>query len=62
MLRLMSNYDVSLVNDNMQEFNIKFHGPSDSKTLIINNSRHLNSSIYSTISRWDLEGSCRNSR
>lgn len=33
----MSNYDVSLVNDNMQEFNIKFHGPSDSKTIMMNN-------------------------
>lgn len=27
----MSNYEVSLVNDNMQEFNVMFHGPSDSK-------------------------------
>jgi len=26
---LMSDYEVSLVNDNMQEFYVKFHGPSD---------------------------------
>jgi ubiquitin-conjugating enzyme E2 H len=26
----MSDYDVSLVNDNMQEFHVRFHGPQDS--------------------------------
>ncbi|KAI8048549.1 ubiquitin-conjugating enzyme/RWD-like protein [Syncephalis plumigaleata] len=26
---LMSNYEVTLVNDNMQEFYVRFHGPSD---------------------------------
>ncbi len=53
----MSNYDVSLVNDNMQEFNVKFHGPSDSKTekpikqcLIFN--------LFSSFPRWSVEGSC----
>lgn len=30
----MSNYEVNLVNDNMQEFHVKFHGPSDSTILI----------------------------
>lgn len=27
----MSDYDVSLVNDSMQEFFVKFKGPEDSK-------------------------------
>jgi hypothetical protein len=27
----MSDYEVTLVNDNMQEFYIRFHGPEDSK-------------------------------
>lgn len=30
MFRLMGNYEVQLVNDSMQEFYIKFHGPTDS--------------------------------
>lgn len=30
-LRLMSDYEVTLVNDNMQEFYVRFYGPSDSK-------------------------------
>jgi hypothetical protein len=28
--RLMSDYDVKLVNDNMQEFHVLFHGPDES--------------------------------
>ncbi|KAH7059499.1 ubiquitin-conjugating enzyme/RWD-like protein [Linnemannia elongata] len=28
---LMSDYEVTLVNDNMQEFYVRFYGPSDSK-------------------------------
>lgn len=28
---LMSDYEVTLVNDNMQEFYVRFHGPTDSK-------------------------------
>jgi len=27
----MSDYEVTLVNDNMQEFYVRFHGPKDSK-------------------------------
>lgn len=27
----MSDYEVTLVNDNMQEFYVRFYGPSDSK-------------------------------
>jgi len=34
----MSDYEVTLVNDNMQEFYVRFHGPKDSKNqnLLIN--------------------------
>lgn len=28
---LMSDYKVNLVEDNLQEFNVKFQGPKDSK-------------------------------
>jgi hypothetical protein len=29
----MSDYEVSLVNDSMQEFYVRFHGPAESKLL-----------------------------
>lgn len=29
--RLMSDYEVTLVNDNMQEFYVRFHGPTESE-------------------------------
>lgn len=29
-IRLMSDYEVTLVNDNMQEFYVRFHGPTES--------------------------------
>ena len=28
---LMSDYEITLVNDNMQEFYVRFHGPAESK-------------------------------
>lgn len=28
--RLMSDYEVNLVNDNMQEFYVRFYGPAES--------------------------------
>ena len=28
--RLMSDYEVTLVNDNMQEFYVRFYGPDES--------------------------------
>jgi hypothetical protein len=28
---MMSDYEVSLVNDNMQEFYVRFYGPAESK-------------------------------
>lgn len=31
----MSNYEVNLVNDNMQEFHVQFYGPSDSKSMLL---------------------------
>lgn len=32
MSRLMSDYEVTLVNDNMQEFYVRFHGPVESES------------------------------
>lgn len=32
-IRLMSEYEVNLINDNMQEFHILFLGPKESKYL-----------------------------
>jgi hypothetical protein len=29
--RLMSDYQVNLINDSMSEFYVKFHGPKDSE-------------------------------
>lgn len=29
----MSDYEVNLVNDNMQEFYVRFYGPSESESL-----------------------------
>lgn len=31
---MMSDYEVTLVNDNMQEFYVIFKGPSESKSMI----------------------------
>jgi hypothetical protein len=30
--RFMSDYDISLVNDSMQEFIVRFQGPSESES------------------------------
>jgi ubiquitin-conjugating enzyme E2 H len=29
--RLMSDYEVTLINDSMQEFYVRFHGPTESE-------------------------------
>jgi ubiquitin-conjugating enzyme E2 H len=34
MKMLMSDYEVTLVNDNMQEFYVRFKGPEESKYLV----------------------------
>lgn len=39
--RLMSDYDVSLVNDSMQEFYVRFHGPEESALLAVSRSSLL---------------------
>jgi hypothetical protein len=31
-IRLMGDYEVNLVNDNMQEFYVRFNGPDDSSS------------------------------
>jgi ubiquitin-conjugating enzyme E2 H len=33
--RLMSDYEVNLVNDNMQEFFVRFYGPTESTYAIL---------------------------
>jgi ubiquitin-conjugating enzyme E2 H len=37
MKMLMSDYEVTLVNDNMQEFYVRFKGPEESKCCLWNN-------------------------
>ncbi len=38
----MSDYEVSLVNDNMQEFYVRFHGPAESMRHLVRLSmRHV---------------------
>lgn len=32
MLSLMSDYEITLINDSMQEFYVRFHGPDESKS------------------------------
>ena len=31
----MSDYEVTLVNDNMQEFYVRFHGPTESESELL---------------------------
>lgn len=47
-IRLMSDYEVTLVNDNMQEFYVRFHGPADS-TLCFSFSLSLRHFIWSLV-------------
>ncbi|KAF8897548.1 ubiquitin-conjugating enzyme/RWD-like protein [Infundibulicybe gibba] len=35
MKMLMSDYEVSLVNDSMQEFHVRFYGPAESEPLVL---------------------------
>lgn len=52
----MSDYEVTLVNDNMQEFFVRFHGPPDSNYINIFHplpitfySSHINTHVYSKL-------------
>jgi hypothetical protein len=54
----MSDYEVTLVNDNMQEFYVRFHGPSDSKD-IITMIRYIYIENYSSFYWWSMEDSRR---
>ena len=49
----MSDYEVGLVNDNMQEFHVKFNGPEDSIYFYF---------IISPFYRWSVEDPCRVTR
>jgi ubiquitin-conjugating enzyme E2 H len=46
MKMLMSDYEVTLVNDNMQEFYVRFKGPEESKYTITANDRVVSESHY----------------
>ena len=48
--RLMSDYEVTLVNDNMREFYVRFHGPPESVS-----PRVLASQAYSHIPQLHLQ-------
>jgi hypothetical protein len=57
-IRLMSDYDVTLVNDSMQEFYVWFYGPSESAQFL----SHTHSAFtlmsvgaFSSIRWWNLE-------
>ena len=43
--RLMSDYEVSLVNDNMQEFFVRFYGPKESTSTLTPPSALLHPSL-----------------
>jgi hypothetical protein len=45
MKMLMSDYEVTLVNDNMQEFYVRFKGPEESKLAHPNPSNTVNQSL-----------------
>lgn len=55
----MSDYEVTLVNDCMQEFYVRFHGPTESvsdRPLM----SHLadTASTQSPLRRWSVEDTC----
>ncbi len=65
----MSDYEVTLVNDNMQEFYVRFHGPEECM-FYFNRFRfsfyscflytYTSVTLYlSTFCRWCMESSCR---
>jgi ubiquitin-conjugating enzyme E2 H len=45
MKMLMSDYEVTLVNDNMQEFYVRFKGPEESKSLLLSCWSHGTASV-----------------
>lgn len=51
----MSDYKVELVNDNMQEFYVEFHGPEDSSHFLIDATTNL---LGSSFPGWSVEASC----
>jgi ubiquitin-conjugating enzyme E2 H len=60
----MSDYEVTLVNDNMQEFYVRFNGPSDSKVVLVYIGKICKSNcvVYSTFYWWCMEDSRRITR
>jgi len=57
----MSDYEVTLVNDSMQEFYVWFYGPNESASPLSHSFRTLTRTgvgvvdALSSIRRWDLE-------
>ena len=58
----MSDYEVNLVNDNMQEFHVRFYGPTESKCHVLAMPSPPHRLINSAIRRGGLEDTCRASR
>jgi len=59
--RLMSDYEVNLINDNIQEFYVHFIGPSESASFIsfpVVYSGLTMVLCYSTVRRRSMEDSC----
>jgi len=56
--RLMSDYEVSLVNDSMQEFYVRFHGPEESEYQSSTTLTEL-TRVNSTVRQRSMEDSCR---
>lgn len=46
MKMLMSDYEVTLVNDNMQEFYVRFKGPEESEYILITKDRASSEAKY----------------
>lgn len=65
MKMMMSDYEVTLVNDNMQEFYVSFKGPSESEHLAIPRISHIGESSNmhrSTVRRGPMESPRRTPR
>lgn len=58
--RLMSDYEVNLVNDNMQEFYVRFYGPAESAyARYVARSEADARAVFSTVRRRSVEDTRR---
>jgi hypothetical protein len=61
----MSDYEVSLVNDSMQEFYVRFYGPAESTLLVLSHPPYVLTVLAlasSTVCWGSVEDPCRTSR